>query len=232
MLRQLPLSGRVIFVDWHGVLSRDPFWMTIRNSTTHPLRDRLEAKLAEVFSNEQANDWMRGLLSCEQIITAMDIQLDRRFRADFLIRRLYVDCARMRVNVGLFEVLRSVKPTAAVVLATNNMDCFADTFQRARSRRRRKTAGSQTLADWALVCDDLICSSTVAALKAEDPHRFFGTWLNAHGLSFGDAFLIDDGADNCEAFADCGGTAIRYEITTDDVSDVAVALKAWLNGRP
>jgi FMN phosphatase YigB (HAD superfamily) len=232
VLRQLPLPGRVIFVDWHGVLSGDPFWMSIRNSRTHPLRDRLEAELAEVFSNERANEWMTGLLSCEQIVTAMDIQLDRRFRDDFLIRQLYVDCARMRVNVALFEVLRSVKATAAVVLATDNMDCFADTFQHARSRRRRITAGSQTLADWAHFCDDLICSSTVAALKAEDPHRFFGTWLHAHGLSFGDSVLIDDRADNCEAFANCGGTAIRYGMTTNDVSDVAAALKAWLDGNP
>jgi hypothetical protein len=69
-----------------------------------------------------------GLRSCQQVITAMNVQLDRRFRADFLIRRLYADCARMRVNVALFEVLRSVKPTAAVVLATDNMDCFAETF--------------------------------------------------------------------------------------------------------
>lgn len=228
MLTQLPLSGRVIFVDWHGVLSRDPFWMSIRQSATHPLRDQLEANLAEVFAHKQANEWMKGLLSSEQIITAMDIQLDRRFRDDFLTRRLYVDCARMRINVGLFELLRSVKTVAAVVLATDNMDCFVDTFQRARGRRRRLTTGSETLADWAIICDDVICSSTIAALKAEDPHRFFGTWLDAHGLGFGDAALIDDRADNCEAFASCGGTPIRYKMATDDISDVASALQTWL----
>jgi hypothetical protein len=49
------------------------------------------------------------------------------------------------------------------------MDCLADTFGRARSRQRRITAESETLADWAAICDDIICSSTIAALKAEDP---------------------------------------------------------------
>jgi hypothetical protein len=231
VLTQLPLSGRVIFVDWHGVLSRDPFWMSIRDSATHPLRDQLETNLAEVFSRERntANEWMKGLLSCEQIIAAMDIQLDHRFRDDFLTRRLYLDCGRMRVNVALCELLRSVKAVAAVVLATDNMDCFADTFHRARRRRRRLTTDSETLADWAIICDDIICSSSIAALKAEDPHRFFGTWLTKHGLTFGDATLIDDRADNCDAFADCGGTPIRYKMTTDDIGDVNAALKTWLD---
>ena len=51
-VRQIPLSGRVVFVDWHGVLSRDPFWVSIRESTTHPLRQQLDANLAQVFSPE------------------------------------------------------------------------------------------------------------------------------------------------------------------------------------
>ena len=29
-MKQVPLSRRVIFPDWHGVLSRDPFWVSIR----------------------------------------------------------------------------------------------------------------------------------------------------------------------------------------------------------
>ena len=29
-MQQLALWRRVVFVDWHGVLSRDPFWISIR----------------------------------------------------------------------------------------------------------------------------------------------------------------------------------------------------------
>ncbi len=57
----------------------------------------------------------------------------------------------------------------------------------------------ETLADWAVICDDLICSSHVAALKAEDPRAFFGPWLAANGMGFADAVLIDDRVDNCTA---------------------------------
>jgi hypothetical protein len=232
-MRQLPLWPRVVFVDWHGVLSRDPFWTSIRQSATHPLRAQLEAGLATVFAPQSAtaNEWMKGLLSSEQIIHTMGIQLDRRFRDDFLSRRLDLDCARMKVNAELFEVLRQTKAQASVVLATDNMDCFARTFDQVRARARRSTSESQTLADWAIICDDIICSSNVGALKAEDPVGFFGRWLTEHGLEFTDAALIDDRADNCAAFADQGGTPVQYKMSTNDVSDVTASLNEWFTRR-
>lgn len=52
-------------MDWHGVLSRGPFWMSIRQSATHPLKAQLEANFAEVLSNT-ANEWMKGLLSASR----------------------------------------------------------------------------------------------------------------------------------------------------------------------
>lgn len=227
-MRQLPLWPRVVFVDWHGVLSRDPFWVSIRESATHPLRDQLEAGLADIFAkgSTAANEWMKGLLSSEEVIATMGIQLDRRFRDDFLSRRLYVDCARMRVNVDLFEVLRNIKVQACVVIATDNMDCFVRTFEHVRARGRLKPK-AETLADWAVICDDIICSSEVGALKAEDPAGFFGPWLASHDLRFSDSVLIDDRADNCAAFASQGGTPVQYKMTTDSVEVVVESLNRW-----
>ncbi len=229
-MRQVPLWGRVIFSDWHGVLSRDPFWVSIRGSATHPLHARLEAGMAGVFASERglANEWMTGLLSSDQVIAEMSIQLDRRFREDFLARRLDVDCARMRVNAELFEVLRAMRAEAMVVIATDNMDCFARAFRHASQPRRRRTHPWETLADWAVICDDIICSSDVAALKADDPQAFFGPWLEQHSVGFRDAMLIDDRADNCAAFTDCGGTAIRWKMGTGDIGEIIDALKSWL----
>lgn len=229
-MQQLPLSGRVVFFDWHGVLSKAPFWTSIRENATHPLHAQLEAGMADIFANQSAvaNEWMKGLLSSEQVIDAMGIRLDRRFREDFLGRRLDVDCARMPVNVELFEVLRKIKAQACVVLATDNMDCFQRTFDQARSRSRRWKPTSETLADWAVICDDIICSSEVGALKAENPVGFFGGWLDEHGLRFKDAALVDDRADNCGAFADQGGTPVRYKMTVNDATDVIGSLNAWL----
>ncbi len=229
-MRQLPLWSRVVFVDWHGVLSRDPFWMSIRRSATHPLRAQLEANLNDVFShdNEVGHGWMRGLLSSEQVIAAMNIQLPKRFREDFLARRLEIDCAHMSVNVALFEVLRRVAASATIVLATDNTDSFARTFDRERQRKHRITQTSETLANWAIICDDIICSSDVQTLKSEEPSRFFGSWIAAHNLSFRDAVLIDDRADNCEAFERHGGTALQWKMGKDDIQDIAKSLDYWL----
>jgi hypothetical protein len=127
---------------------------------------------------------MKGLLSSGQVIAEMGIQLDRRFRDDFLARRLDLDCARMPVNAELFELLRLMRAEAMVVIATDNMDCFARTFEHAQRRRRGPARERETLADWAVICDDIICSSHVAALKAEDPQAFSGRgWTPAGCVS-------------------------------------------------
>ncbi|SRR6266566_8943325 len=175
-MKQVPLSGRVIFSDWHGVLSRDPFWVSIGCSATHPLHQQLEAGMAGVFASDRdiANEWMKGLLSSDQVIAEMGIQLDRRFKENFLARRLDIDCARMKVNAELFEVLRAIRAEAMVVVATDNMDCFARAFEQSRRRRRRWARRGETLADWAIICDDIICSSQTRALKARTRMRFSG----------------------------------------------------------
>jgi len=229
-MRQVPLSGRVIFSDWHGVLSKDPFWVSIRGSATHPLHAQLEAGMAGVFASSQdtANDWMKGLLSSDQVITDMGIQLDRRFRDDFLARRLDIDCAKMAVNAELFEILRAIRAEAIVVIATDNMDCFARAFHNARSHPRRRARTWETLADWAVICDDIICSSQAGTLKSEDPQTFFGPWLAAHGLGFADAVLIDDRADNCQAFTSQGGAAIQWKMGTNTTSEATGQLQHWL----
>lgn len=228
-MKQVPLFGRVIFSDWHGVLSSEPFWTSIRRSATHPLHAQLEAAMAGVFGQGTANEWMKGLLSSDQVIAEMGIQLDRRFRDDFLARRLDFDCARMKVNAELFDVLRTLRTESMVVIATDNMDCFARTFDRVRNRSRRRPDRRDTLSDWAIICDDIICSSENGALKSEDPQTFFGPWLAAHGLTFADAALVDDRADNCAAFNGQGGAAIQWKMGTHDISEATGNLRLWID---
>jgi hypothetical protein len=186
--------------------------------------------LTPIFAGEGAHDWMKGQLSSTQVIAGMGIKLDRRFRDDFLHRRLLIDCARMRVNVPLFKLLREAKASASIVVATDNMDCFADTFRRVRKTRRPvEHSSAATLAEWAFVCDDIISSSDVAAFKSEDPIVFFRPWLSRHGMTFHDALLIDDREDNCAAFRQHGGTALRWRMGGDDVTEAATALSRWLD---
>lgn len=228
-MQQLPLSGRVIFSDWHGVLSRDAFWASIMQHSRHPLHAELKAGMAGVFARDvnTAEEWMMGKLSSADVIEGMGIR--PRPREDFLMRRLLLDCGRMNVNTGLFDLLRGLRAEATVVIATDNMDCFVSAFERARSRRRRR-GERVTMADWAAICDDIISSSEVGALK-EDPRSFFGPWLAEHGLGFSDAVLVDDRPANCEAFVAAGGSAIEWKMGTHDLDSAVTGLRNWLDSR-
>lgn len=229
MIEQPPLWRRVVFVDWHGVLSRDPFWSSILQSDSHPLRNRLQAKVGGVFSQPVSHEWMKGGVTSEQIIEQMALQLPANYGEDFLRRRLDDDCRTMRVNVPLFELLRSIRDGALVVIATDNMDCFKETFERVRSAKRTSSKAAERLAHWARDCDAIVCSSDVRALKAEDPVGFFGPFLADRGLGFSDAALIDDRADNCEAFARQGGAPLRYAMKSDQLQTVERPLREWLH---
>jgi hypothetical protein len=230
----LALWRRVIFVDWHGVLSRDPFWTSILTDEAHPLHPSVQEKLGQVFARDvpTAHEWMKGLRTSDEIIHGMGIILPRRYSPDFLRRRLDEDCRKMRVNVELFSLLQACRDRALVVIATDNMDCFVDAFQGIRKNwpwRNKQADTTETFANWAMACDDIICSSDVGALKSEDPNDFFGAFLDACDLDFSNALLIDDRDDNCQAFTAQGGTAIRWKMQTDHVDEISRALDPWLN---
>jgi hypothetical protein len=177
--------------------------------------------------------WMRGEVSSEEIVARLAVRGGRKFGSDFLSRRLEQDCSRMMVNVDLLNGLSRFRPAVPIVLATDNMDCFVSTFERARSSRRRPVASGEdaTMLDWAKLCDSVICSSDVGVLKSEDPSRFFGPTLTQHNLLFSDCLLIDDRADNCDAFRSHGGSAVQWSMKSGTAEAVISAVHQWLGWR-
>ena len=229
---QLGLWQRAIFLDWHGVLSREPFWGSIRGSATHPLSVPLEQEFASVLRDVLMLNWMRGQESAETVVSRLSIRLDNRYRDDFLLRRLREDCRRMRGDPAVAEALRVFNASAMVVVATDNADCFAEAFERSRNAGARRRDGVANLSEWARITDGLLCSSALGTLKAESPSGFFGPWLRRHGMTFADAVLVDDREDNCEAFEGSGGHAIRWRLGTDSVGSLVGALRSWLTSTP
>ena len=250
----LPLWRHVVFVDWHGVLSRSPFWASIVTDSRHPLHRPLRTKLGRVVGNHQImSDWMTARRATAEVVEGMGVEGGNRYGADYLCRQLEKDCRSMRVNVDLLRALQVARERAFVVVATDNVDTFAEAFRRLAARRPDRTpalrpalsASSQlqasplpapdrdrddTLTAWATACDDLVCSSDVGTLKAVDPAAFFGPYLAACGLGFADALLIDDRSDNCAAFRSAGGTALRWTMHTDPIAAVTATLTSWLDG--
>lgn len=212
----LSLWDKVIFVDWHGVMSKDPFWESVL-----ALKDKLGSGLRSHLSNlfgsdsEVVDGWMRGEVSTSEVVEPTQRYLGERRLQDFLERRIVEDCRTMSVDVELALVLASLRDRVLIVLATDNTIEFERVFRAAKVRSRvppqTRDQIDSTLNQVARNFDDILCSASIGVLKAEDPQAFFGSWLSENSLRFGDSLLIDDRADNCQAFRRLGGRALNWD---------------------
>lgn len=193
---RLPLWQRVLFVDFNGVLNHDPFWSSILTAKAHKMRVPVQSFVRRVFSDEAfVRDWMRGVHSAEDAISRFDAPAMPEAKEGFMLKRLIQDCVAMSLDGEIVQVLQKIRQHSIVVLATDNMDCFVNAIDENREIRNS--------------FDYVLCSCEIGVLK-EEPEHFFAPWLKRHGLSFRDAVLVDDSAQNCRAFEEAGGSAIRF----------------------
>ena len=185
----LPLFTRAIFVDWHGVLSRRLFWSSLDKVKRKELQ--LSNVINSIFRDETVQPWMKGHVSTYDLLT-------RYFDSStvsWLEEVIVSESRRARLNRDLIEILLLEKADCYVVLASDNMDCFAKALESRRGQIR--------------IFDDFLVSSELGVLKG-DPREFFGPWLRAMGLDFSRATLIDDDAVNVAAFREAGGHGVLY----------------------
>jgi FMN phosphatase YigB (HAD superfamily) len=206
------LWERCVFVDWHGVLCQDVFWHSILDNPRHQLRGRLAEATEQLFRTHISlvADWMRGVTDSAHVVETLDVELFHQYHDDYLLRRLRQDCARMSPQAELLESLRTLQGLNLIVVATDNMDCFA-----------HSVGSIAALHD---IVDAVACSSEIGVLKAEDPERFFGPVLERHDLRPDQAMLIDDSAANCARFEEWGGTAVHFTDTSLAINQ----LRDWL----
>jgi FMN phosphatase YigB (HAD superfamily) len=207
----LPLLSKVIFVDWNGVLCRDVFWSSIANNDKHPYHSQLNESRQRLFKErrEVVGAWQRGEIPSEQVIGLLNINLDRRYRYDFLKRRLERDCKRMTTDLALLKELQEARSDCFVVLATDNVDCF---FEQLDAKPEVRST-----------MDAVLCSSALGVLKSDNVVRFFKPWLDQHQLDFSDAVLLDDSAAICEEFRRAGGAAI----VVTSIPETINMLRSW-----
>jgi len=227
----LDLWRRAVFVGWDGVLARSRFWPSILDDDAHPLHVSLQARLAELLADDaRLAEWLTGRRGADDVVAGLGVEPVGRYTTSYLRGQLDRDHRTTPVNVRLLRALRAVRDRAFVVVAADGSDSFAQGFRRLAARRGRwRETRAETLAAWATCCDELLCSSEIGTLTAEDPAAFFGPYLHASGLAFADALLIDGRADQCAAFRALGGTAIRWELD-DPLDPLTEAMQAWVSG--
>jgi FMN phosphatase YigB (HAD superfamily) len=202
----------VVFVDWYGTLSSHRFWQRITDNESHPLANTLGHALETLFVEDKRSvrSWMRGEISEEEIIGRLGVRLPRNYRADYLLRQLLDDCRRADVDEDMSALVRQFVRQAYVVVASDNMRCFAEAAPEILLRNIR--------------VDGLLTSAELGVLKGDDPDRFFRSTLEDLGLKPGNAVLIDDCVRTCEVFRKWGGTAHVFS----DVDTLRNELKsAW-----
>ncbi|MCP9618906.1 hypothetical protein FOH10_09965 [Nocardia otitidiscaviarum] len=212
----LPIFSKFIFFDWYNTLSTANFWDSIIGNARHPLSSQMRAALEDLFRRRKplVGEWMRGKYTDAEIIATLNVQLPARYRTDYLLRELLRDCRNAPVDPDMARIVRALRPSAFLAVASDNMACFVHAAPKVLSAE--------------LHVDELLVSSDVGSLKKEAPHRFFGPTLDRYGLAPADALLIDDCTDTCAVFRSWGGTAIHFTSATQLRLELAHLVPAGL----
>jgi FMN phosphatase YigB (HAD superfamily) len=202
----LPINyyDKVVFVDWHGVLSSRPFWSSLKGEERRQLH--LAKLIPEIFQSYLVDLWMCGETSTAGVLRSAGVAESDIHR---LTTAVFRECQTARPRQDLMKEIRSMRQRSLVVLASDNMDCFSQAI------KIRSNLSS--------IFDDYLVSSDLGVLKAQ-PIDFFGPWLEASGLQFEQAVLIDDSLENCRAFEAVGGKAIVFDGSVKSLLADAVSM--------
>jgi FMN phosphatase YigB (HAD superfamily) len=189
----LPFCDRVLFVDWHGVLSRDTFWSRVHGRSR---QTQVALARAAIWSpSTLGKDWMQGILSTHDIVNRTTLVFTGNYAPDYAVRAVYEDVRSMPLCDTLVRALRIAARFVPVVIASDNIDLFSSAV-----------ASREDVRSFAYGC---LCSADVGTLKAQDPNLFFRPALRHLGLDFARSILVDDSEANCRMFKRAGGSAYR-----------------------
>lgn len=175
----------VVFIDWYGTLNTNLFWENLLNRPEmKAAQQRLIGVDIDIF-----NDWMRGKYSCEEINRLVAEWSGLPY--ELLWQEFVVSCQNMFFDESLKEIIKKLRLSAYVILATDNMDCL-----------RKFTVPALGLEE---VFDKIIVSSDLGFLKSEKDGEFFLPNLHELHIPIDRSFLIDGSKKTCDFFTVLGG---------------------------
>lgn len=198
-------TSRLLFVDFNGVLSCDPYWKSLRD-VSHPLHRFAETVERFVFTEqpELFRQWMLGQHTAETFHALVAQGTGVPYQD--LFESFVQDCAAMDVSENLIEKLRGMKRGFRIILATANTDAL----------ERYIIPHNTSAFDVFDVVDN---SFHIGRLKHTDGGAYFTDRAAREGISLHRAYLLEDSERTCDVFRALGGTAFL-------VKDEAAALRA------
>ena len=197
----MPITPRpTVFVDFHGTVCNDRYWLSLSNEQQQALQAFLFQK-----NSHLVDEWMRGLHTAEAINEMVAAEVGLSY--DAVWTAFVADCRSMHVSPAILSRLRLLRPLANIVLMTGNMDSFT-----------RFTVPALGLDDY---FDAISNSFDEGRLKTDGGGSLFIRYARRFGTPIEQCVLVDDAADVCAVFTDLGGKALQVTVerTTEAILD-------------
>lgn len=204
---------KVLFVDFNGVISYDPFWASMRNPE-HPLHPFYEPIEDLLFRGENKiedliDEWMLGKYTSEQVHQIITDKTGAPYQAVFDI--FCENCKQLDISRPILQGIQVLRKDWHCILRTDNMDAF----------HRFTLPANPHLVE---AFDDVHCSYLLRQLKKTEGGKYFVTTVSSLGMGIGNCALIDDSISVCRLFESLGGKAYRTQ-SEEEVIAVLEELK-------
>jgi len=201
---------RILFVDFNGVISYDPFWASLRNPQ-HRLHQYFELIEQLFFKGENKiqgfiDEWMLGRYTSEDVHRILADRIGAPYEE--LLAVFFEDAKKLDISKRILEGVSALKKDWYCILRTDNMDTF----------HRFTLPASPHLSE---VFDEVHNSYLLGLLKKTNNGIYFVDTVAGFGVNFGQCVLIDDSNSTCKLFQSLGGIAY----CTQNEDEVLAALK-------
>ncbi len=184
---------QILFVDFNGVLSYDPYWKSLKDPK-HTLHRYAESIEHFVFRErpELFREWMRGKYSAEEFHGIVAEAVGAPYGK--LFQTFAQDCRALDVSELIVNALRPLKSHYRIILATANTDAL----------ERFIIPNKKNLFD---VFDVIDNSFHTGFLKTDDSGKYFIERARKEGVCIEAASLLEDSEITCDVFRKLGGRA-------------------------
>lgn len=200
------IPRRILFVDFNGVISYNPFWLSLKNSQ-HPLHSFSQPIEKLLFGENKieglVSEWMVGKHRSETIHQILAERLDAPFGELFAV--FCEDCKVIDISEPILEKVRALRKNWYCILKTDNMDSF---------HRFTLPANPQLSESF----DEIHNSYLLRQLKKTNNGETFVSDATRLGVSLTNCVLIDDSASTCRMFEGLGGRAFQSQNEAEAIS--------------
>jgi FMN phosphatase YigB (HAD superfamily) len=202
---------KVLFVDFNGVISYDPFWKSMTD-LKHPLHAYYEQIEELLFRGENKiegliDDWMLGKHTSEDVHHIIADRLKAPYQEIFNV--FCEDCKHLDISKPILQGIQALRKDYYCILRTDNMDTL----------HRFTLPANPHLAK---AFDEVHSSYLLHQMKKTDGGKYFITTVSDLGVEMKNCVFIDDGKSNIALFESIGGKGYR---TQNEAKVVAVLEK-------